>query len=103
MRSPGYVLLAIVCVAIMGVTSILTSAFVFGVKAIIAEAKLLASDVGLIMGGTGNPIPDQDYLNSVEALYLTSTFPQQRLQLRTGLDDTGAVLSDHLRLPASPP
>ena len=68
LRSPGYVLLAIVCVA---VTSILTSAFVFGVKAIIAEAKLLASDVGLIMGGTGNPIPDQDYLNSVEALYLT--------------------------------
>jgi PE-PPE domain len=68
LRSPGYVLLAIVCVA---VTSILTSAFVFGVKAIIAEAKLLASDVGLIMGGTGNPTPDSGYLSEVEALYLT--------------------------------
>jgi PE-PPE domain len=70
LRSPVYVLLAISCVAIMGVMSMMTSAFVFGVKAIIAEARLLAND-GLIMGGTGNPIPDQDYLNSVESLYLT--------------------------------
>jgi PE-PPE domain len=70
LRSPVYVLLAISCVAIMGVTSVLTSAFVFGVNAIIAEAKLLANDVGWIMSGTGVPTPDQDYLNSVEALYL---------------------------------
>jgi hypothetical protein len=70
LRSPGYVLLAIVCVAVMGVTSMMTSAFVFGVKAIIAEAKLLANE-GWIMSGTGVPTPDQAYLNSVEALYLT--------------------------------
>jgi hypothetical protein len=70
LRSPGYVLLAILCVAVMGVTSMMTSAFVFGVKAMIAEAKLLANE-GWIMSGTGVPTPDQDFLNSVEALYLT--------------------------------
>jgi hypothetical protein len=70
LRSPGYMLLAIVCAAIMVVTSMMTSAFVFGVKAIIAEAKLLANE-GWIMSGTGVPTPDQDFLNSVEALYLT--------------------------------
>jgi PE-PPE domain len=70
LRSRGYVLLAIVCVAVMGVMSMMTSAFVFGVKAIIVEAKLLADD-GWIMGGTDDPTPDSDYLNSVESLYLT--------------------------------
>ena len=70
LRSPGYVLLAIVCVAIMGVMSMMSSAFMFGVKAIIAEAKLLANE-GWIMSGTGVPTPDQDYINDVESLYLT--------------------------------
>jgi hypothetical protein len=70
LRSPVYVLLAISCVAIMGMTSVLTSAFVFGVNAIIAEAKLLANEA-LIMGGTGNPLPDQDYIDDVKGLYLT--------------------------------
>ena len=45
-------------------------AFLSEVKAIIAEARLLA-DEGWIMSGTGNPVPDQDYLNSVESLYLS--------------------------------
>jgi PE-PPE domain len=70
LRSPGYLLLAIVCVAVMGVTAMMTSAFVFGVKAIIAEAKLLANE-GWIMSGTGVPTPDQDFLSTVESLYLT--------------------------------
>jgi hypothetical protein len=70
LRSPVYVLLAISCVAIMGVMSMMTSAFVFGVKAIIAEARLLANE-GWIMSGTGVPTPDQDYLNTVESLYLS--------------------------------
>jgi PE-PPE domain len=48
----------------------MTGAFVFGVKAMIAEAKLLANE-GWIMSGTGVPTPPQDYLNSVEALYLS--------------------------------
>src|ERR1700738_5606223 len=69
-RSPGYVLLAIVCAAVMGVMSMMTSAFMFGVKAIIAEAKLLANE-GWIMSGTGVPTPDPDYINDVESLYLT--------------------------------
>jgi hypothetical protein len=75
LRPPGYVLLAIVCVAAMGVMSIMTSAVVFGVKAIIAEATLLANeDLGWIMGGTGNPDPGVPYTTDVENLYL-SQFP----------------------------
>ena len=37
---------------------------------IIAETKLQANE-GWIMGGTGTPVPDEAYLNSVESLYLT--------------------------------
>jgi hypothetical protein len=71
LRSPGHASLVIGCAAVTGAMSIGLWAFPSEVKAIIAEARLLAGDVGLIMGGTGNPIPDQDYLNSVESLYLT--------------------------------
>jgi hypothetical protein len=70
LRSPGYVLLAIVCVAFAGVMSMMTPAFMAGVKAIIAEAKLLA-DEGWIMSGTGVPTPDNGFLSSVESLYLS--------------------------------
>ena len=69
-RSLGAMLLAVVCVAVLGVTSMFMSAFTFGVRALMAEVALLSDD-GWIMGGTGNPIPDQDYLNSVESLYLS--------------------------------
>ncbi len=49
----------------------LTPAFHHGVRALVAEVSLVAGeDLGWIMGGTGNPIPDQDYLSSVENLYL---------------------------------
>jgi hypothetical protein len=41
-----------------------------GVRSLMAEVGLIAND-GLIMGGTGNPIPDSAYLNSVEGLYLS--------------------------------
>ena len=37
-----------------------------------AEVGLVAND-GWIMGGTGNPLPDPGYLNSVEGLYLSQT------------------------------
>jgi PE-PPE domain len=74
-RSPGYVLLAIVCAAVMGLTAMMTSAFVFGVKAIIAEARLLTNE-GWIMGGTGNPDPTVGpYISEVESLYLQPSPP----------------------------
>jgi hypothetical protein len=41
-----------------------------GVRSLMAEVGLIAND-GWIMGGTGNPIPDSAYLNSVEGLYLS--------------------------------
>jgi hypothetical protein len=61
----GAVLAAAACAAVLSTTSTFTS----GVRALLAEVGLLAND-GFIMGGTGNPIPDSDYLNDVEGLYL---------------------------------
>jgi hypothetical protein len=75
LRSPGYALLVIGCAAVTGAMSIGLWAFPAELKAIIAEAKLLASDVGLIMGGTGDPTPDSGYLSEVESLYLSQYLP----------------------------
>ncbi len=73
----GAIALTVVCAAVMGVTAMPTSAFAFGVKAIVAEARLLANDVydGWIMGGTGNPLPDPGYITAVEGLYLQPSPP----------------------------
>ena len=56
-RSLGAVFLAVVCAAVLGVTSMFMSAFTFGVQAIMAEVALVV-DEGWIMGGTDNPVPD---------------------------------------------
>jgi PE-PPE domain len=61
--------LAIACAAVTGALSIGMWAFPSEMKAIIAEAKLLANE-GWIMSGTGVPTPDQNYIDSVESLYL---------------------------------
>jgi hypothetical protein len=74
LRSLGAVFLAVVCAAVLGVTSMFMSAFTFGVRALMAEVALVV-DEGWIMGGTGNPVPDEDYLNSVESLYLSQYLP----------------------------
>ncbi|MGH3564072.1 MAG: PE-PPE domain-containing protein [Mycobacterium sp.] len=76
-RSLGAVLLAIVCAAVLGVTSILTSAFVFGVEKVLADwaqIKLLA-DEGWIMSGTGAPTPSEGYIDQVLGLYLQPSEP----------------------------
>src|SRR5271156_2089070 len=73
-RSLGAVFLAVVCAAVLGVTSMFMSAFTFGVRALMAEVALVV-DEGWIMGGTGNPVPEEDYLNSVESLYLSQYLP----------------------------
>ncbi|MGA8545530.1 MAG: PE-PPE domain-containing protein [Mycobacterium sp.] len=62
--------LAIACAAVTGALSIGMWAFPSEMKAIIAEAKLLANE-GWIMSGTGVPTPDQNYIDSVESLYLS--------------------------------
>ena len=67
-RSLGAVFAAAACATALSVTP----AFQSGVRALMAEVSLVAGEsVGWIMGGTGNPIPDQDYLNDVEGLYLS--------------------------------
>jgi hypothetical protein len=62
--------LVIGCAAITGAMSIGLWAFPSEVKALIAEARLLA-DEGWIMSGTGVPTPDNGFLSSVESLYLS--------------------------------
>src|ERR1700757_5341340 len=62
--------LVIGCAAVTGAMSIGLWAFPSEVKALIAEARLLANE-GWVMSGTGVPTPDQDYINDVESLYLT--------------------------------
>jgi hypothetical protein len=75
-RSLGAVFLAVVCAAVLGVTSMFMSAFTFGVRALMAEAGLLANDVGFIMGGTGLPDPTVGpYISEVESLYLQPNLP----------------------------
>jgi hypothetical protein len=69
LRSPGYASLVIACAAATGALSIGLWAFPSEVKAIIAEARLLA-DEGWIMGGTADPTPGSGYLSEVESLYL---------------------------------
>ncbi len=63
------------CAAILGVTAILTSVFVFGVQTLVAEVALLAGDVGWIMSGTGVPTPPPEYISDVENLYLQPNPP----------------------------
>jgi PE-PPE domain/PE family len=40
-----------------------------------AEAANAAADVTLVMGGSGNPIPPQSYVNNVVSKYITPNFP----------------------------
>jgi hypothetical protein len=66
-RAVGAVFAAAACAAVLSATSTFTS----GVRALMAEVGLVSNDDGWIMGGTGNPIPDSNYLSSVEGLYLS--------------------------------
>jgi hypothetical protein len=74
LRSLSAVLLAMVCTLVVGMSSMLTPAFVSGVEKVIAQLKLLA-DEGFIMGGTGNPLPTASYISAVENLYLQPSPP----------------------------
>ncbi len=68
-RALGAVVAAAACATALSVTP----AFQSGVRALMAEVGLVAND-GWIVGGTGNPIPDSDYLNSVQQLYLPTGY-----------------------------
>src|ERR1700739_4192722 len=69
-RTGGAVVAAGPCAAVRCTTSTFTS----GLRALLAEVGLVSND-GWIMGGTGNPLPDSDYVNSVESLYLSQYLP----------------------------
>jgi hypothetical protein len=66
LRSLGAASLAVACAAALSATPGFTS----GVRTLKAEVALIDND-GWILGGTENPVPDQDYLSSVEGLYLS--------------------------------
>jgi PE-PPE domain-containing protein len=68
-RSMGVVMAAAACATALSVTP----AFQSGMRTLMAEVGLVAND-GWIMGGTGNPLPDSNYLSSVEQLYLPSGY-----------------------------
>jgi hypothetical protein len=74
-RAVGAVAAAAACATTLAVTP----AFQSGMRTLMAEVGLVAND-GWIMGGTGNPIPDSDYLNSVENLYLPGGYAYQGLE-----------------------
>lgn len=70
-RSLGVVLLAIISAVTLGVTSTVRPAWVAALKTVTAEAALLAGDeVALIMGGSGLPIPGEDYIQALFEKYL---------------------------------
>jgi hypothetical protein len=71
MSKPRLRSLAIACAAATGAISIGLCAFPVGLKTIVAQARLVATDEGWIMGGTGDPTPDSGYLSEVESLYLS--------------------------------
>jgi hypothetical protein len=75
-RALGSVLLALLCAVALWVTSMLASAFVFGVERFVATIALLADEsVGFVMGGTGDPEPDPGYVEQVKDLYLQPSSP----------------------------
>jgi hypothetical protein len=69
---------AVFAAAACATTLSLTPAFQSGVRALIAEVSLIAGE-GFIMGGTGNPTPDGDYLSKVEQLYLPAGYDYHAL------------------------
>ncbi len=73
-RSMSAVLIAAACATAVG----MTPAFESGVRALMAEVGLVAGE-GFIMGGTGNPTPDADYISNVEKYYLPSGYDYQPL------------------------
>jgi hypothetical protein len=80
-RAVAAVVAAAACAAVLSTPA----AFMSGVRALIAEVGLVSND-GWIMGGTGNPVPDQDYLNSVESLYLSQYLPPNNDYSYSGLE-----------------
>ena len=74
-RSMGVVMAAAACATALSVTP----AFQSGMRTLMAEVGLVAND-GWIMGGTGNALPDSNYLNSVEQLYLPGGYNYQALE-----------------------
>lgn len=80
-RALGAVLVAAACAAALSTTPTFTS----GMRALMAEVGLISND-GFIMGGTGDPIPDEDYLNGVESLYLSQYLPPNNDYTYSGLE-----------------
>jgi hypothetical protein len=71
-RSMSAVVMAAACATAVG----MTPAFQSGLRSLAAEVSLVAGeDLGWIMGGTGNPLPDPGYIDDVRGLYLQPDNP----------------------------
>jgi len=98
-----------VCAAAACVTALsMTPAFKSGIRSLMAEVALIAGDdLGWIMGGTGNPVPDTAYLDSVEHLYLNDgagynyvglTTPEQFCPIVCSADQPGLDFGDSVNV-----
>lgn len=75
LRPAGALLLAVLCAAVLGLTSALSSALAYSVDQLAIRLRLLA-DTGWIMSGTGVPDPSVGpYLGQILAGYLQPTSP----------------------------
>jgi hypothetical protein len=72
-RSLG-VPLAVTGAALLGLTPMIDSAFAYG-DSLTGTAAATDPDIGLIMGGSGEPIPGADFVDAVNSLYVQPNFP----------------------------
>lgn len=69
--SSGVALVALAGAVVVAAASVLSSTLASTLKTVAAEVALLADDgVSLIMGGSGTPIPGEDYIDSLVDKYL---------------------------------
>ncbi len=72
-RSLG-VPLAVAGAALLGLTPMIDSGFAYA-DSLTGTAAATDPDIGLIMGGSGEPIPGADFVEAVNSLYVQPNFP----------------------------
>ena len=71
LRWLGFGLVASAGASLWALTSVMNSAFAYGDVDVLSPVP----DIGLVMGGSGLPIPGSEYVTAVDALYIVPNFP----------------------------
>ncbi len=74
LRWLGFPLLASACAGLLEFTSMLNSAVAHG-DSLADTARAAGPDIGLVMDGSGYPIPGADFVDTVNGLYIHPNFP----------------------------